>query len=122
MENTNKENHQNYGDFFIFVHKNTKITNNKLIRNLTKVFSNYNLYTKRKEGEIMNKFNKIIKKTLGFFVLLIVATFVGVFTINEIKPDINSELSGGKYFVDPDDEDYGVVGVFSYDSSESQSS
>ena len=70
----------------------------------------------------MNKFNKIIKKTLGFFVLLIVATFVGVFTINEIKPDINSELSGGKYFVDPDDEDYGGVGVFSYESSESQSS
>lgn len=49
----------------------------------------------------MNKFNKIIKKTLGFFVLLIVATFVGVFTINEIKPDIYSELSGDKYFVDP---------------------
>ena len=70
----------------------------------------------------MNKFKKILKKTLGFFALLIVATLVGVFTINEIKPNINSELSGDKYFGDPEDEDYGGVGVFSYDSSDSQSS
>ena len=70
----------------------------------------------------MNKFKKILKKTLEFFALLLVVTFVGFFVINEFKPNFNSELSGDKYFGDPEDEDYGGVGVYSYDSNESQSS
>lgn len=69
----------------------------------------------------MSKCKSILKKVLGLFVLLIVATFASIFTISEINSNVNSELSDDKYIEDPEDEDYGGVGVFSYKPDESES-
>lgn len=71
---------------------------------------------------MLNK-NKIIIKILRFFALLLVVTFSSFVILNEGIVDLNlveAAPTKDKDIEDPDDEDFGGIGVYSYDNDENE--